>query len=169
MKIIEKYILKLAIIKPLFILYYYAFFCIFIIKQTKIMKKTEKITRRKLLRKIAGFLSLPVIAFWIKGIDQTKATSAKSKIILPNDLTEGFTFLDKIIIRKKGENIIVFSSSCTHLGCKINSEIDDKLICPCHGSKFNYDGYPTIGPAVKPLIQLELHKDNKTGEVIVYV
>ena len=133
------------------------------------MNKTEKITRRKLLRKISGLLSLPVIAFWIKGIDQTKATTAKNKIILPSDLSEGITFLDKVIIRKKGENIKVFSSSCTHLGCKINSEIDNKLICPCHGSKFNYDGDPKVGPAVKPLIQLELRKDNKTGEVIVYV
>lgn len=133
------------------------------------MNKTEKITRRKLLRKISGLLSLPVIAFWIKGIDQTKATTAKNKIILPSNLSEGITFLDKVIIRKKGGDIKVFSSSCTHLGCKINSEINNKLICPCHGSKFNYDGDPTVGPAIEPLTQLELYKDNKTGEVIVYV
>ena len=133
------------------------------------MSKTEKITRRKLLRKIIGILSLPIIAFWIKGIDRTKAISAKEKIILPNDLSDGITFLDKVIIRKKGEKIQVFSSSCTHLGCKINSEVDNRLICPCHGSKFNFDGDPTVGPAVKPLKQFELRKDNKTGEVIVYV
>ena len=133
------------------------------------MSKTEKITRRKLLRKIVGILSLPIIAFWIKGIDRTKAISAKKKIILPNDLSEGITFLDKVIIRKKREKIRVFSSSCTHLGCKINSEVDNRLICPCHGSKFNFDGDPTVGPAVKPLMQFELRKDNKTGEVIVYV
>ena len=133
------------------------------------MSKTEKITRRKLLRKIIGILSLPIIAFWIKGIDRTKAISAKEKIILPNDLSEGITFLDKVIIRKKREKIRVFSSSCTHLGCKINSEVDNRLICPCHGSKFNFDGDPTVGPAVKPLMQFELRKDNKTGEVIVYV
>jgi len=133
------------------------------------MSKTEKITRRKLLRKIVGILSLPIIAFWIKGIDRTKAISTKEKIILPNDLSEGITFLDKVIIRKKREKIRVFSSSCTHLGCKINSEVDNRLICPCHGSKFNFDGDPTVGPAVKPLMQFELRKDNKTGEVIVYV
>ncbi len=133
------------------------------------MKKTEKITRRKLLRRIAGLLSLPAIAFWMKGIDQTKATTAKNRVALPNELSEGITFFDKVIIRKKGEHVRVFSSSCTHLGCKINSEINNELICPCHGSKFSHDGNPTVGPAVKPLTQLELHKDNKTGEVIVYV
>ena len=63
----------------------------------------------------------------------------------------------------------MYSSSCTHLGCKINSEIDNKLICQCHGSKFDHDGTPNVGPAVKPLKQIELQRDNKTGEVIVYV
>lgn len=133
------------------------------------MNKTEKITRRSLLRKIAGIVSLPMIAFWMKGIDRTKATSVRTKIILPNDLSEGITFLDKVIIRRNGENVKVFSSSCTHLGCKINSEADDELICPCHGSKFSFNGNPIVGPAVKPLKQLELHKDKKSGEVIVYV
>jgi len=133
------------------------------------MSKAEKITRRSLLRKIAGIISLPMIAFWMKGIDRTKATSARTKIILPDDLSEGITFLDKVIIRKNGKNVKVFSSSCTHLGCKINSEAEDELICPCHGSKFSFDGNPIMGPAVKPLKQLELHKDKKSGEVIVYV
>ncbi len=110
-----------------------------------------------------------MIAFWMRGIDRTKATSARTKIILPNNLSEGITFLDKVIVRKDGENVKVFSSSCTHLGCKINSEAEDELICPCHGSKFSFDGNPTVGPAVKPLKQLELHKDKKSGEVIVYV
>ena len=133
------------------------------------MNKPEKITRRKLLRKIVGLVSLPIVAFWIKGISQIKATTAKSKIIIPNNLSEGITFVDKVIIRKQGESLKVFSSSCTHLGCKIISESDSQLVCPCHGSKFSYDGNPTIGPAVEPLKQLELQKDNKTGEVIVYV
>ncbi|VAX21339.1 hypothetical protein MNBD_IGNAVI01-2737 [hydrothermal vent metagenome] len=133
------------------------------------MNKTEKITRRSLLRKIVGIVSLPMIAFWMKGIDRTKATSVRTKIILPNDLSEGITFLDKVIIRRNGENVKVFSSSCTHLGCKINSEADDELICPCHGSKFSFNGNPIVGPAVKPLKLLELHKDKKSGEVIVYV
>ncbi len=133
------------------------------------MDRKEKITRRNLLGKISGILSLPVIAFWMKGIDRTIATSAKTKIVLPNNLSEGITFLDKVIIRKNGENITAFSSSCTHLGCKINSENENELICPCHGSKFSFDGNPLVGPAVKPLKQLEIRKDKKSGEVIVYV
>ena len=70
------------------------------------MSKTEKITRRKLLRKIVGIISLPIIAFWIKGIDRTKAISTKEKLILPNDLSEGITFLEKVIIKKNKVNRI---------------------------------------------------------------
>jgi len=133
------------------------------------MNKTEKITRRELLRKIAILLSLPISILWITGIDRKVASSTKTKIVIPNDLLDGITFLDKIIINKSSKIINVYSSSCTHLGCKINSEIDNKLICPCHGSKFVHDGKPTVGPAVKPLKQIKLQRDNKTGEVIVYV
>lgn len=133
------------------------------------MSKIEKLTRRKLLRKIVILLSLPISFLWIKGIDRKIASSTKIKIVLPHDLLEGITFLDKIIILKNREDIKVFSSSCTHLGCKINSEIDNNLICPCHGSKFNHNGLPTVGPAVKPLKQIELQRDKKNGEVIVYV
>ncbi len=133
------------------------------------MSKNEKITRRSLLRKVAWIISFPALLFWIKGIDRTKAISIKTKIVLPNNLQEGITFLDKVIIRKESKSIRVYSASCTHLGCKINSEKEKQLICPCHGSKFNFDGDPVVGPAVKPLRQLKLHKDKKSGEMIVYV
>ena len=70
------------------------------------------------------------------------------------------------ILRQRG--VKIFSSKCTHLGCKINSSIDSKLVCPCHGSKFNFNGIPENGPATEPLTKLELVKD-KSGELVVYV
>jgi len=133
------------------------------------MNKSEKMTRRKLLRRLGAILSIPISILWIKGIDRTFEVSAKIKIMIPKELAEGITFLDKIIINKNGGYIRVFSSSCSHLGCKIKSEIDNKLICPCHGSKFDYEGKPIVGPAVKQLERIELQRDKKTGEVIVYV
>ena len=44
-----------------------------------------------------------------------------------------------------------FSSTCTHAGCAVNEVVDGKIICPCHGSKFNLDGSVANGPATKPL------------------
>lgn len=43
------------------------------------------------------------------------------------------------------------SSTCTHAGCTVNEVAGGKIICPCHGSKFNLDGSVAQGPATKPL------------------
>ncbi|MEN8192024.1 MAG: Rieske (2Fe-2S) protein [Bacteroidota bacterium] len=133
------------------------------------MKKSEKISRKKFLKRITGWLSIPIAVLWIKGVDRSISSSSKTKIILPSDLPQGISFMDKIIINKQNEIVKVFSSSCTHLGCKINSTRENELICSCHGSKFNYEGKPIVGPAIKPLKQLEVLKSIKTGELTVYV
>jgi len=45
-----------------------------------------------------------------------------------------------------------FSSTCTHMGCTVNSISDGIIHCPCHGSMYSIkDGSVTGGPAPAPL------------------
>jgi cytochrome b6-f complex iron-sulfur subunit len=133
------------------------------------MDDKNKISRRKMLKKFALSFTIPTSILWFFGAKKKVATSSKKRIVIPDGLPEGITFLENAIVKKNGYTVTVFSSKCTHLGCKINGTINDKLVCPCHGSKFNFNGVPENGPATVPLKQLEIVKDKSTGELVVYV
>ena len=54
------------------------------------------------------------------------------------------------------------SDICTHLGCRPGlDQINKLLICPCHGSRFDLQGFPTKGPATRPLSRPFLWLDGK--------
>lgn len=43
-----------------------------------------------------------------------------------------------------------FVARCTHAGCALKVS-DGAAVCPCHGSRFAFDGSVERGPAVDPL------------------
>lgn len=62
------------------------------------------------------------------------------------------------IIKSKGKRLAVYrdqsgelfvsDSTCTHLGCELAYNDGERSFdCPCHGSRFNYDGEVIEGPA----------------------
>ncbi|MGF7048899.1 glycine/D-amino acid oxidase-like deaminating enzyme/nitrite reductase/ring-hydroxylating ferredoxin subunit [Paenibacillus sp. DS2015] len=54
----------------------------------------------------------------------------------------------------KGQLFLV-DTTCTHLGCEVEwNEAERSWDCPCHGSRFNYDGQVMEGPAEEPLMKL---------------
>ncbi|NLZ39139.1 MAG: FAD-dependent oxidoreductase [Firmicutes bacterium] len=60
---------------------------------------------------------------------------------------------DKVGVYKdeKGTQHLV-DTTCTHLGCELKWNAAEKSWdCPCHGSRFTYEGEIIEGPAVKPL------------------
>jgi Rieske Fe-S protein len=57
-----------------------------------------------------------------------------------------------VVTRPAGDEVHAFSSSCTHLGCTVNSVSHGKIFCPCHGSVFDAaTGGVLQGPASAPL------------------
>lgn len=57
---------------------------------------------------------------------------------------------------------------CTHLGCLYNwRDLEDKFICPCHGSQFTKEGDYIQGPAPRSLDRFVVRILNpETGEVL---
>ena len=71
------------------------------------------------------------------------------------------------VVEWKGERVALYkdetgrvfscSAKCTHMGCIVHwNGAEKSWDCPCHGSRFNYDGRVIQGPANKDLEPKEL-------------
>ena len=101
-----------------------------------------------------GFVSF--FAFiWNKLTLQHIATSGAEEASVPLNRNREVQFFDKYIIVNSANKTTVFSSHCSHLGCKIDKTENGKLVCPCHGSEYDLQGQVIKGPAYKNLTILD--------------
>jgi menaquinol-cytochrome c reductase iron-sulfur subunit len=57
--------------------------------------------------------------------------------------------------------VVVFSRSCTDLGCPITFDRGSQcFFCPCHGGIFSRHGDPMAGPPDRPLYRYETRVEN---------
>ncbi len=83
----------------------------------------------------------------------------------PHDgATDRFAKKSEVIVIRRGDRIFAISAACTHRNCIVRNS-GTNLRCPCHGSRFDYDGNVTRGPAKRPLIHFGIANDN--GRLIV--
>ena len=108
-----------------------------------------------------------IAVVWDKMVFTQEKINSKKNITFPFPTNKEISFQgDFILVNKDGE-FHVYSSRCTHLGCKINQYSNNQLLCPCHGSTFDLDGTPTKGPEVTALERLDFTIDEITNEITV--
>ena len=86
-------------------------------------------------------------------VDLTIQTSLKS--------SGKFLLIEKehvFLINLDGNNFKAFTSICTHQGCDVNDFSGNKIICPCHGSKYSTSGSVVDGPAPSGLKEYAVSK-----------
>ncbi len=73
------------------------------------------------------------------------------------------------ILRRSNDNeIVVYNTICTHLGCIVHWDSPKNLfLCACHGGAFEIDGTVKSGPPPRPLDRLPFRIDG--GNLLVEV
>lgn len=76
--------------------------------------------------------------------------------------TDGGAF---VVSQTQAGAIACFSAVCTHQGCLCSRVVDNKAVCPCHGSSFDvFTGAVVRGPAQQPLAKIETKVTN--GQIV---
>lgn len=129
----------------------------------------NNISRRRFINNLWAIIALPYLLFAGLMIRKHQQVSTVKKIHVQIPQVDGVFFHDEVILVKKGNDFNVFSSRCTHLGCRINKVENGMLVCPCHGSSFSESGTVVIGPASNGLKELLYEIDYETQEMIINV
>lgn len=113
-------------------------------------------------------MGIPLLFTWKKLVDsQSEIGNTQKKITLSDNITNGTTVHGELLIHKEDDKLEIFSSRCTHLGCRINKFDAEGFICPCHGSRFSFNGKVIQGPAYKPLTKLNYTVNKKDKTIVV--
>ncbi len=119
----------------------------------------EMSTRRTVLRRLLLLLLAPLAVLWQRVARRRAEADGSRTHRLPLPRADGVVFHGPIILRRRGGEVTAHSARCPHLGCTIAGVDGGELVCPCHGSRFTFDGRLLQGPAVSGLVRLEMEQD----------
>ena len=83
--------------------------------------------------------------------------TARSGILKAGDVADGQGTVarssrGKILVVRRGEELLGLEATCTHLGCTVTWNGDSEEVeCPCHGARYDIRGNVLRGPAREPL------------------
>lgn len=60
------------------------------------------------------------------------------------------------VYRDNNSNFHMIEPICSHLGCELSwNNLDKTWDCPCHGSRFDYDGHSLYDPSIKDIKKVD--------------
>lgn len=143
-------------------------------------QKAEKPNRRDFIKKLwaglgilAGVELSAIAAAFLFSNKGRKQKTDKSKLVTvgavaefqPNTVT-AFRPGRLFVCRLEDGGFLALSLRCTHLGCSVNwQENEKKFICPCHSSSFDLVGNVLSPPAPQALDMYPVQIQN--GQVVV--
>lgn len=113
--------------------------------------------------------TLPFAFLAGQAIERHNQLAGKKILRISSQLNNGINFLEDCILIKNADDLIILSSRCPHLGCRISSTENGELVCPCHGSRFDLYGKVVKGPANSSLKSLDYTVDKESGEIVINI
>ncbi|NQU32746.1 MAG: ubiquinol-cytochrome c reductase iron-sulfur subunit [Bacteroidetes bacterium] len=129
--------------------------------------KEKKQNRRYFIKSAMIGIVVGIAVLWDKMVLTQEKINSNKIVTFPFPTNKEISFQGDFILVNKDSEVNVYSSRCTHLGCKINQHSNNQLLCPCHGSTFGLDGIPTKGPAVLPLKKMKFEIDKLSDMITI--
>ncbi len=126
------------------------------------MDRRKRINRKTFFKWATAALAVPLAYVWQASVSRDKSFSKQEQTLeIEKGLPDGVHFFGRVILVKENENYKLMSSKCTHLGCEIDKLENGRMVCPCHGSRYDKNGRPVKGPASDNLqnIAYEMTRD----------
>ena len=125
--------------------------------------------RRFFFKTLASVMGLFFTGLWFWMVRVQNKNLVQKTVVVPLDSLSEFNFFHDFIVVRDNSGFRVFSSRCTHLGCRIGHLSQNLLQCPCHGSSFDRNGQVVTGPALRPLPDLLYEIDEISNTLTVFL
>ncbi|BDU71941.1 QcrA and Rieske domain-containing protein [Mesoterricola silvestris] len=97
-----------------------------------------------------------------------QTTDTRSGLLAePVPTTRDYRNLGNFLLIRDSGGIYAMTAICTHMGCTVGLPAGSQITCPCHGSVYDLGGGNLQGPAVSPLVHLEVTEATPGGLLVV--